>query len=376
MPWFEPNPSQDQLDFWQGHPAANRRKISKWPHSNTIRIDPKYRVKDTDPTMIPLASRYGLYYSKPIAGYDPDDTEFNASGWWDLAVIDENHIGVTTEENDAGYTVEINIQHFEELEEDGGPGIELCVEFDHASFGKLKYFEEHPADGPTNLWKYDMNTFVFSEVGQRRWEHPDPPYDQLLLPRLFAVPECELFPFLPVGMAAMNGSDSYITLDHNIPRLDVPFKISADIRLHNVTSHWPLFGLDGQGGFTGMNEDDTIFGFLTLPTSWVPVLDEWFNWRFEFEQVSQLNYRTFIDDVLVDETTGGRQFSHRNTIGVYKHGVSGTIWADMDVKNLKVTIGDVPSSNVVLDMPLIDNALDLSDDANHGTTFNMALPSV
>lgn len=376
MPWFEPNPSQDQLDFWQGHPAANRRKISKWPHSNTIRIDPKYRVKDTDPTLIPLASRYGLYYSKALFPYDPDVPEFNAAGWWDLAVRAENHIGVTTEENSEGYTLDINIKHLEELPVRDVPGIEFNVEFRHATLGDLNYFEEYPTQQLTKLWKYDMNTFVFSDLGNRYWTQPDPPYAEVIIARLFAVPECELFPFLPPEMAAFNGTDAYIALDHNIPRLDVPFKIEADIRLHNVTSFWPLFGLDNTGGFTGMDEDDTIFGFLRIGTTWVPVLDVWFNWKFEFEQVSQLNYRTFIDDVLVDESVFGRQFSHRNMVGVYKHGVSGTIWSDMDVKNLKLTIGDVPSSNVVLDMPLQENALDLSDDANHGTTFNMPLPSV
>jgi hypothetical protein len=379
MPWYERLPSQDELDHYQNHvifPAEAAHRVSKWPTPNTPRINCRYRVKHTTPTLIPLSHRYGLYYHKSVGSYDPDDPEFNAFGWFDSEIRADNHIGFLTPRNDEGYLLDVDIKAFDELPVSGRPGIEFKVVFDHSTFETLTYHEEYEPLVGSNQWHYNISTLKHGSQFLGYWTEGPQQWDQLLKPRLFGVSDCYTFDRFPIGFAALNGTDSYIALDHNIPRLDVPFKIEADIRLHNVTSFWPLFGLDNTGGFTGMDEDDTIFGFLRIGTTWVPVLDEWFNWKFEFEQVSQLNYRTFIDDVLVDESTGGRQFSHRNMVGVYKHGVSGTIWADMDVKNLKLTIGDVPSSQVVLDMPLQANALDLSTELNHGTTFNMDLPSV
>lgn len=376
MPWIEPPPTVEEKEFWEFTKGTFFHFVAKWPHPNTPRIDCRFRVKNARPTLIPLASRWGFYSSDGFLTWTPLNPPYNLFGWWDAEVRADNRIGFTSEVSPTGWLLDVNIRGLDDLEFLGGPGIEIEHVTTHPTFGSSRKVSEWPVElGIPRFW-YNQNTNFFRTNPTWTITEESQNWPQAWNPWIFAVDECYPFKPFPVGMAAMNGTDSYISLDHNIPRLDVPFKISADIRLHNVTSFWPLFGLDNSGGFTGMDEDDTIFGFLRIGTTWVPVLDVWFNWRFEFEQVSQLNYRTFIDDVQVDESTFGRQFSHRNMLGVYKHGVSGTIWADMDVKNLKLTIGDVPSTNVVLDMPLIDNALDLSPDANHGTTFGMDLPSV
>lgn len=375
MPWFDVNPSQSVLDFFQSHPARSTRHVAKWPHPNTVRINCRFRVKDTDPELIPLASRYGLYYHKAIPGWDPDDVDFSAFGWWEFEVRGDNHIGVTTEENSAGYTLDINIKHFEELPSIGTPGIEYRVDFDHAALGILEYHEEYPASVMTNLWKYDMNTFVFSDIFHGYWTQPVPPYAELLLPRLFAADECYEFDPPAPEMAEFNGTDAYIALTSNLANVNQDFIISADIRLHNTTGFWPIMGREGQGGFLGMDEEDLIFGSLRLASSWTPVLDEWFSWRLEFEQDGQLKYKLFINDTEVLDRTTNRQNILFNTLGVYRHGVSGTIWADMDMKNLVFLNGDNPSTDVELDMPLFEDALDDGPNENHGTTFNMALPS-
>jgi len=189
--------------------------------------------------------------------------------------------------------------------------------------------------------------------------------------------ECYTFPLPPPPdlMAEFNGDDAYIALDHSLPSVNSPFIIEARIRLHDVTTFWPLLGIQGAGGFCGMDGADTIFGSHRLTTSWTPVLDEWFDWRLEFEQVSSLNLRTFINDVEVDESTIIRQQMIFNRLGVYRRSVSGTIWANMDMQNFRFITGDAPSTDVMADLPCILNALDLSAEENHGTPFNMDLPA-
>ena len=64
-----------------------------------------------------------------------------------------------------------------------------------------------------------------------------------------------------------------------------------------------------------------------------------------------------------------------NNLGVFRHNDPGVIWGDFDMRLLKLQTGPPGNLVTVLDMPLIENALDLSVNANHGTTFNMDLPS-
>jgi hypothetical protein len=177
-------------------------------------------------------------------------------------------------------------------------------------------------------------------------------------------------------MAAFNGSDAYIALDNDILTFNKDFIIDVDIRL-NVADGWmPVFGRAGLGGFIGMDGSDVIYGGTRRSSSWTPVADEWFNWRMEFEQSIGLTMIVYIDDVEVSNFATNRMNVPINRIGVYKQGASGSLWTNGDFKNMKLWMGDPPSTDVELDMPLFENALDSGPKANHGTTFNMALPSV
>ena len=192
---------------------------------------------------------------------------------------------------------------------------------------------------------------------------------------LFLCPPCNCTRDDPVGFAAFNGTDSYIVLTQDIPTLNVAFKLEAEICLHNVTTFWPIFGKEAVGGFLGMDNSDMIFANEIFATSWVPVLDTWFKFRFEFEQTSQLQYKLFIDDVEVLDVVGFRQNLNFINLGVFRHNDPGVIWGDFDMRFLKLQMGDAGNLVTALEMPLIENALDLSVNANHGTPFNMDLPS-
>jgi hypothetical protein len=124
------------------------------------------------------------------------------------------------------------------------------------------------------------------------------------------------------------------------------------------------------------DDDDFTLGALRLDTSFTPNLGQWYNWRLEFEQRAQLSYDLLIDGQNVMARTTNRQSLPFNVIGAYKRGIPGTLWSDVNMRNVKWFTGDAPSTDVELDMPLFENALDLGPNENHGTTFNMELPSI
>jgi hypothetical protein len=317
-----------------------------------------------------------MYYRVWHLPYSEDPQELFGFWWGDLLVKGDNHIGVTTEENKDGYTVDLDIKHFESLPELAEPGYEYKTTWHKAGLNSRSYREEYPTAFPGNKWRHNMNTRFLAQEANRHWEFPPQPVVTQFTPVIFAVNECFTFPELPAGMAAFNGINAYIKLDNPLGAINQDFVIDLDVRLNQTVNHWPVFGVQGTGGFIGMQGADLIIGAAQRTTSWTPVTDVWFNWRLEFEQQSQLNYELFIDDVKVLDTVTNRLNFQPNTIGVYKQGVSGTLWADADFKNLKVKNGDAPSSNVLLDMPLLENALDIGPLLNHGTTFHMPLPSV
>jgi hypothetical protein len=376
VPWFPDPPSIADYEFWKWERSLGVRLVGKWPHPNTPRIDCRFRLAHSRPTLIPQASRWGIVYYERTLDYDPLFPEKNGIGWFDFEARDINHIGVTTGPDGNGFDFEINIKAFDELPFFGVPGVEFDCVITHDTFGEMHQTGEWLDDDQEIPWRYNMNTNFWHGAG--RWVHfeADPGWPDDLEVDIWAVNECYPFKETPVGQAAMNGTDSYIALDHDLVNVNQDFIIEAEIRLHDTTTFWPLLGVEGAGGFCGMNNSNLIFGFINRLTSWTPVLDTWFKWRLEFEQDAILTYKLFIDDVEVLERTTNRQQVQFNTVGVYRHNVAGTIWANMDVRFLKFLTGETPSTTVAIDMPLQENAVDNGPDENHGTTFNMPLPSV
>jgi hypothetical protein len=293
----------------------------------------------------------------------------------------------TSGEDISGREVEMSIiQHLEDdFPGSHGSGIEYAFKFKHIGFDDYheQWFFENDHFGD----EHKENPMLESSLGSPLTLHrvADVPSELNLTwpindftPQFSWEPMSECYTFhdedLQAISAEFNGVDSYIRLDHDLKRVNSPFIMSARIRLHSPDDFWPVLGTDGSGNFCGMEGSDTIFGAHRLSTTWSPLLNEWFDWRLEFEQVSANNLRTFINDVQVDESTIIRQQMALNTLGVYKHGVSGTLWAHMDMKDFKYLSGDAPSTVVEAHLPLRVNALDLGPDENHGETFEMDLP--
>lgn len=360
------------------------RRIAKWPHPNTNRIKCDFRMALGEGLPFPRPDRFiGQMFDVPDTpnGRAYPVIDMNASGPFAL----HGTSGI----NEDGRTVELDIIEHPTADFPGSdhPGIEYHFVFkktDRDDFNWTWYFESVlPVDIPRDI---PMDANSSSPIGGVVEVSDDPQFLDVDWPTNFGLTDfvwfgmsiCYEFPVPapPLGMAEFNGVDAYIALDHNLTVVNQDFIISARIRLHDVTTFWPVLGVENAGGFCGMDGADLIFGNIRNTSSWTPVLDQWFTWRLEFEQETLLGYKLFIDDLEVLAITAARQQVQFNRLGVFRRTQPQVIWGNFDMQDLKYITGNAPSTNVELDMPLDTNALDLSADENHGTTFNMALPSV
>lgn len=376
MPWYEPAPSIEDLDFWKIEGGTLFHQVSQWPHPNTPRVNCRFRVKGSRPTLIPLASRWGFFSTDGFTPYNPLTPPYAIFGWSDAEVRADNHIGFTIPESPDGWAVDVNIKGKDVLDAEGGPGIELEQVTTHTTFGQLRTVSEWPLSFGSSSFRYNQNTWFLRPNPTWTIYENSQNWPQFWDPWIFAVDECYPFKLTPVGMAAMNGTDAYIALDQQIPLEGGPSFFEADVRLRQ-TDWNPFLAPAVQQSQIAILGTDGTYGARRLDLPDLPAFDVWFKYRIEFEWSSglQLNYKAWIDDVLQDELTGARVFIRARNIGVRTH--SGTpVWGDFDIKNLLFKRGSFASPVTILDMPLIENALDLGPSANHGTTFNMALPSV
>ena len=157
MGWLARTPSQDRIDLWRGI-SQGGHKIAKWPHPNTVRIDPMFRLDFTSPTMIPLASRYGFIYWPDGDDYGDGTPETEAFGWFDAETIAKNHIRVTTPENEFGYSAQIDWNTFPEEEPFEPSGVEVTIALTRDTGGtqvqRGRFFWAPPA----TTWEWNHDT--------------------------------------------------------------------------------------------------------------------------------------------------------------------------------------------------------------------------
>lgn len=379
MPWFEFLPNADERAYWKVGPSTVP-KLGMWPSPNSNRVHCGFRIA-ADPDLIPYSSRYVIEYrgwrDSPAVG----DPEMHRMCWVDLDVVTPGvHLkGDAGQDPETLYDLELSIRQYSSLPLASVPGRELRVELEHSqgatatltleyrdAFGERLHWNgnwnQHTPiaglDSSSDEWPYEVNTF--------EW---------------YPVPECYVFPPQgdqpdPEGFAEFNGIDSYIALDELMDAWSLPFRVTCEFRVRGQPDWMPIMGKGSAGGFFGMDEDDMIWGSLRIDTNWEPDVDVWHTWRLDFEQIGQLGYQMYIDDQAVMDVTTNRQHSNANRLGVYRQGVTGTIWGHFDLRRLKYLKGVSPNFETILDMPLLQNARDAGPKENHGTTFNMDLPTL
>lgn len=376
MPWWD-------SDFTTFFDQRLENRVATWPLPNGKRVDARYKMVGGAPPCVSRASRYFVtfqpfplgtrYFALIDVAFDGTpgeligDTGPDPHGRTLQLKITDHQIGNPHPVYDqAGinflFTLSLesrddwHIEWFYPTIQDGsdGPAPVTLLNVQGVQGTSLRSNDACTAD---NAWENTIcspvDWYTFSECKEPAGEEMD----------------------FPASFAEFNGVDSYIALTEAVGSMDSPFILKADIRRRGFPWIWPIFGKEGAGGFHGMDLSQIIFGTLTLDTDWTEVDDIWFRWEYRFEQDTQLHHQLFINDVEVMDETTNRQFMNPDNLGVFRHNSFPEIWGHFDMKKLLYLVGTPGDFEVRLDMPLTENCLDLSDNDNHGTPFNMDLPA-
>lgn len=377
MTWWE----TDYTTFFN---ERTHNRVATWPLPGGARIPARFKMVGSEPSCASRASRH-IFTWKPLPGgeryfslidVEPNGTPFELSG--------------NTGEDPAGRVMELVITDYHlgnphpEYSETG-IGYKFVLTHPFKTTWTAEWFWPNPAIPPFESATVSLIAVPFAVPNARfinddlgvdtAWESDvGSPIDWYTFSEC-STPAGEEKEFV-AGFAEFNGIDSYIALTSSLGSMNTPFVFKADIRRRGFNWIWCIFGKEGTGGFFGMDLSQVLFGNLTLDTSWTEVDDVWMEWEYHFEQDGQLRHQLFINGVEVMDQTTNRQFMNPNVLGVYRHNSFPTLWGHFDMKNLIYQKGTPGDFDIILDMPLIDNALDLGPLSNHGTTFNMELPSV
>jgi hypothetical protein len=159
MPWYEPAPSVEELDFWKIEGGNLYHQVAKWPHSNTVRVNPKFRVKHVIPTLIPIASKWGVFATDGLSPWNPLTPDYGIFGWAEAEVRGTDHLGFVIPESDNGWELDVNIKGRDDLDFLGGPGIEIEMEFAQTDFGTKRVVSEWPWEIGVSGFRYNQNTW-------------------------------------------------------------------------------------------------------------------------------------------------------------------------------------------------------------------------
>lgn len=361
-----------QTDYWV-KPDGEFHKIAQWPRPLSLRAEGRFRHFEGQHDY-PIATRY-LIHLVATGGTAPTFfPDVDMWAWLDMDLGGDSDFQGETFPKPFLPRCELFLHHTETLEHLQVPGTSLVAQWFN-SRGFHSWFYEWSDQGGIKF-KPDINTEE-KPPDLRVLQNNDFGFtDQSC--EVYAVSECYEFPNHPdfdPGFADFNGIDGYISLTNDITQFNLAHVIDVDVRLFSPLDFWPVLGRDNNGGFIGMEGPFFIFGALKVFTAFVADVGRWYNWRVEFEQPDLLKVKLFIDDVEMSSNIISRLNSPFNVLGVWRRTQPQELWAQADFRNLKILNGTAPSTDVVLDMPLLVNALDLGPLANHGTTHNMELPS-
>jgi hypothetical protein len=366
------------------HATDNLRNFPRWPSPNGPRVDAKFRFVGSAESCDARGSRHFVWFN-PFGAGGPDHFALI-----DVLPIGVGHLQGETNVDADGRVLRLDIVDYD-LSNPHPEYSETGIEYDYTLSlpGKFDwhtrwFWPNPPVDGfgppPRNITidpfaNPPARTVVDPWVVGSAWENDSEgsffwhTWDEC---RDICGGEKEIGePF-----ARFNGTNAYIALTVDAAAFNNPFVVHCDFRYQGQLDWAPIWGRHAAGGFFGFDEHEVIFGNLRLNTSWVPVVGVWYKYEYRFEQSGQLGHQQLIDDVIVMDAVTNRQFINANRLGVYRHTVPGTIWGHFDLRNLKYLKGVTPNFTTELDMPLTTNCLDLGPRANHGTSFNMLLPSV
>lgn len=378
MPWFDPQPTPAETDFWLFRPGG-RHKVSRWPTTGTDRTNTRFRLHNSS-QFDPMALQWLVHFKAQDPLDNPNQPTTDRWGYFDLSWDGTGQFltsGLIGEID--GWNARIEIEDFDV----GGPGIPRVV---------VRFLYETP-QSPFHREGLSFLTFEKDGNALKRslYSDTDPNdgrLDQLTIKDsygdwafdIFAVSDCYDFPTPggpPVGgFGEFNGIDAYIFYGTWPFWVQSSWKIEWDIRMHEDVQTVILGDHTWASSFTGYQGFDTIrFWNELLDTDNPLIPGQWHTVRTEKNWTLPNNRGyTFLDGVpngdrpLANQTIYWSQLGKRANDPVGIEGV-------FDLRNLKIWSGTEASPVLRTDMPLQDNACDLAAPSFHPETFNMSLPS-
>lgn len=374
MPWFDPLALDAETALWISPSGTGSKHIvGRWPHPNVLRTSADY-IMDFTEDLSHVAYRR-LFRAHFLDTTDaPSFPNHSRWGHWDVGIFQQGWMLATSDVNDMGWQMSIEIQQAEVLPVLNVPGVRVLMKCEHpASEHFVTQTWEYRRD--TNSWRFDRDQAPDFLIWKTEDISVGFPYAKRCLFD-YAMSDCYLFPRLaqaPLGKAEFNGVDAYIGFDDYTDIHTDRFMLEFDIYLYDLDEMallGPLFSSSKYVRFKydGMSWRSSLVLFSpTLP------LNEWMTIRIEWNWDSPTSkWKVFKDDVLIGTNTtqgaSGLRFNQMGRRGSIIQGV-------FDMRNLHWEDTDPAAPEVLWSCLLQDDACDTGPKLLKGTTFNMALPS-
>lgn len=377
MPWLNDDgrANYDSLAFRNG--------VALWPHPNTTRINPFFRLGIGDGLPYPRASRY-IFLIQP---YFPVDETFY-SGWIDLVAIAENSFIGDSGTDPDGRKMTLEMWEVWDPADPDDPLNRWVLKMTYERAGFTPFSWEY--SWYVNAFGFDPAPLslaigggsIFPWVASIDWvsaavndwsANPPRNYYWIATQTECGVPG-EVIPDLQ-PFARFNGIDSYIALSSQTNSLSEPWEIEADLYLRDADQNFLLSNTGSGASYVRLHQNKFWWGNAPVVLNPVYPLDEWFHLRATRDWDFAGNYvRVWVNAVLVGFVQTANLSKAFNRLGAFFNNPN-TIWGNFDMKNLLLREGGPSSPVTRLDMPLLVNACDIGPASIKGTTFNMDLPS-
>lgn len=374
MPWFDPPATGLETSSWifpGGIP--NKHLVGQWPHPNTVRTSSRFYLETTTP-LRHTASRHLFHWQLSQSIDEPTWPNWIEFGEGDWEVVSPNFLTAESNTNSFGWVAKIDIEFFDSLPADGGPGIRVISRLDHSASGHFaictwEYVED------TNPWKYDHDIGFTADPRLSVQLSVGFPYvSQDFVD--YAMSDCFLFPRAaagPTAFAAFNNLDASVIFDGFTTNTSNQWKLQFDIRLRD-TDDCCVLGRTNHSSRRALISSTRFLWFSVGTTIDPPLpLNEFGTVRVEWDwDTPGLFFRVYWNDVL----RGTEPAFFANGLRFNVMGKSGaTFVGDFDMLNLTLEDNNPGSPNLMLSTELQVDACDIGVNMLKGTTENMTLAS-
>jgi len=370
--FLDPAVTPEEQAYWLGTPPSGDF-VSRWPTPGSNRTDARFRqiYGATDDS---TAMRYLLKIVLPESLVDPVGHPA-LTLWVDMDLARDGTsstlIGETGFQSN-GIKVQMTIFSDDPPFDPRGPGVFMLITLLEDGGGsdiyQWSYFLE------SNPWLYKVDPQIYPptafDIIHSFFGWPSGTIE------IWSVADCFSFPRLApeVSGAVFNGVDSYIGFPSEFQTTTGNLLIEFEIN-PAVIEELILTGRSNNGSFYTRFQPPEQFVFYAQPIFVGQPLTAgvWQTVRIERGWTSGTPnlYEVFVNDIKVSSDVSGTTANRFNQFGRR----ATTVQGNYSLRNWKMYFGSPAAPILISDLPFLDDACDLANPTQKGTTFNMLLPS-